>query len=94
LRVARGLQNKVLEAMAMAKPVIASPEAMTGIAAPRDAAVIASSDEAAASSILALLNDIEAREHMGRAARHFVLSRHQWDEALKPLEEKLKALGL
>lgn len=94
LRVARGLQNKVLEAMAMAKPVVASPEAMTGIAAPRDAALTAPSDKAAASSILALLDDIEARDRMGRAARHFVLSHHQWDQALTPLKEKLDELGL
>jgi sugar transferase (PEP-CTERM/EpsH1 system associated) len=31
LRIARGLQNKVLEAMAMARPVIATPAAMEGI---------------------------------------------------------------
>lgn len=33
LRLARGVQNKVLEAMAMAKPVIASPQAAEGISA-------------------------------------------------------------
>ncbi len=44
LRIARGIQNKVLEAMAMARPIVASPEALDGIdlgpctpAAPRTA---------------------------------------------------------
>ncbi len=94
LRVARGLQNKVLEAMAMAKPVVATPEAMKGIAAPRDAALTAMSDDAMAASILALLDDAQARERISRAARHFVFTHHQWDQALKPLEDKLKVLGL
>lgn len=94
LRVARGIQNKVLEAMAMARPVVASAEAMTGLAAPRDAALTAETDEAMAASILALLEDAPQCERMGRAARHFVLTHHQWDQALKPLEDKLAALGL
>ena len=33
LRIARGIQNKVLEAMAMARPVVASPEAFEGVRA-------------------------------------------------------------
>ncbi len=94
LRVGRGVQNKVLEAMAMAKPVVASSAAMTGIAAPRDAALTAATDAAIAASILALLDDAPECERMGRAARHFVLTHHQWDQALKPLEQKLAALGL
>lgn len=32
LRIARGLQNKVLEGMAMSKPVVASPQALTASA--------------------------------------------------------------
>ncbi len=94
LRVARGVQNKVLEAMAMTKPVVASAEAMTGIAAPRDAALTAETDDAMAASILALLEDAPQCDRMGRAARHFILTHHQWDHALKPLEDKLTALGL
>jgi len=94
LRVGRGIQNKVLEAMAMAMPVVASPAAMAGIAAPRDAALTATTNEAMAASILALLDDAPQCERIGRAARHFVLTHHQWDQTLKPLEDKLTALGL
>ncbi|MBT9096935.1 TIGR03087 family PEP-CTERM/XrtA system glycosyltransferase [Methylovulum psychrotolerans] len=44
LRIARGIQNKVLEAMAMAKVVVASHAAMEGIPYPSDAEVAVSED--------------------------------------------------
>ncbi|PWG67993.1 sugar transferase, partial [Enterococcus hirae] len=37
LRIARGIQNKVLEAMAMARPVVASSQAMDGLELPPEA---------------------------------------------------------
>ena len=43
LRIARGIQNKVLEAMEMARPVIASAEAAGGIGAVNGREIIVSS---------------------------------------------------
>src|SRR4029077_20322641 len=40
LRIARGIQNKVLEAMAMAAPVIVTPQAREGLEACRDGEII------------------------------------------------------
>ncbi len=94
LRVAQGIQNKVLEAMAMAKPVIASPQAMTGLDAPQDAAAVASAPEDMAAAINALLQDEMKRRAMGDAARRYVLENYQWDAALDRFEKALKALGL
>ncbi|MGK4422630.1 glycosyltransferase, partial [Klebsiella pneumoniae] len=58
LRIARGVQNKVLEAMAMARPVLLTPEAATGIDA-RDGIewAVAGDDAALAQRALALLAD-------------------------------------
>ena len=94
LRVARGVQNKVLEAMAMGKPVVVSPEAIAGIAAPAEAAIVSASPEAMAEAIGDLLNNDEKRRAMGEAARRNVLANYQWDAALAPFGEALDALGL
>ena len=54
LRIARGIQNKVLEAMAMAKPVIVSPQALEGISAQAGRDLLLASD---ASEFIALACD-------------------------------------
>src|SRR5690606_21007988 len=73
LRIARGIQNKVLEAMAMEKIVILSPQAMEGIRARPDQELVVARDENEFSSrIVALLQD-GAGETIGRAARARVL---------------------
>jgi sugar transferase (PEP-CTERM/EpsH1 system associated) len=94
LRIARGVQNKVLEAMAMAKAVIASPEAMTGIGAPASTAIVASTPEDVASAIDDLLSNEGKRNAMGGAARRHVVERYQWDAALSRFGQTLDALGL
>ena len=88
LEIARGVQNKVLEAMAMARPVILSQEAATGIDAQdgRDFA-IAPSDEALVSAALRLIADGPAALNMGASARRYVLSHQSWDAMMAPLAE-------
>lgn len=92
LDIARGIQNKVLEAMAMALPVVASPGAATGIAA-RDGVDLAVADDDAAMSraALALLANRAAGQAMGQSARRFVVRHHAWSAVLTPLTQ---ALGL
>jgi len=86
LEIARGIQNKVLEAMAMTLPVVASPQAATGIpaVAARDLAV-GVSDADLAAACLALLADRPAARQIGLAARRFVESAHNWEAVLAPL---------
>jgi len=94
LRVGRGVQNKVLEAMAMGKAIVASTAAMTGIDAPATAAFVCDDPQEAAERILALLGDETARQTAGDAARRFVIEHYDWTRALSRLEKKLEALGL
>jgi sugar transferase (PEP-CTERM/EpsH1 system associated) len=87
LLIARGVQNKVLEAMAMARAVVLTPEAATGIAA-RDGAewcVVPPDPQSMAARLAALLAEPEAHAQMGAAARRFVLDHHGWDAMLAPL---------
>ncbi|MFC7497899.1 TIGR03087 family PEP-CTERM/XrtA system glycosyltransferase [Enterovirga sp. GCM10030262] len=86
LRIARGVQNKVLEAMAMARPVVASPAAFEGIEAePGRDLVVADTAEAQADAILALLADPDRAAALGTAARARVESAYRWDARLAPL---------
>jgi sugar transferase (PEP-CTERM/EpsH1 system associated) len=86
LAIARGVQNKVLEAMAMARPVLLTPEAATGIGARAgEHYVIASSDSELAERAQDLLADSPRALAMGAAARRFVVEHKGWDAALAPL---------
>ncbi|MCK0128253.1 TIGR03087 family PEP-CTERM/XrtA system glycosyltransferase [Erythrobacter sp. F6033] len=88
LLIARGVQNKVLEAMAMAKPVLATPEAATGIPATdgRDWMVCQADAQAMIARLTQVIGDQTANSEMGRNAREFVLNHHSWDAMLAPLE--------
>lgn len=87
LLIARGVQNKVLEAMAMAKPVMVTTEAATGIAAQNGAQWLVSPPDAETMcEVMApLLANPDARAQMGAAARQFVLDHQGWEAMLSPL---------
>ena len=86
LTIARGIQNKVLEAMAMARPVVLSPEAATGIDA-RDGEhfAVAADDPAFVAQVDGLLSNEGRARHMAAAARRFVMKEQGWDAMLAPL---------
>jgi sugar transferase (PEP-CTERM/EpsH1 system associated) len=85
LKLARGVQNKVLEAMAMARPVVASLAAAEGIDHGGTIRVGATADDIAA-EIGALLADARAAERLGQSARAQVQRRYSWAARLAPLE--------
>lgn len=83
---ARGVQNKLLEAMAMARPVVASPAAAEGIVARADDyLVVADGAQPMADAIIALLSDPGHAASMGHAARARMIERYGWDACLAPL---------
>ncbi len=90
LRVARGLQNKVLEAMAMRVPVVASPSAHAGLnaVAGRDL-LVAGNPEAFSQSVVMLLRDRDARERHAAAGRACIEQNHNWETSLRRVEELL-----
>jgi sugar transferase (PEP-CTERM/EpsH1 system associated) len=90
LRIARGIQNKVLEAMAMARPVVASPEAHEGVRA------VAGRDLLVADGVKAMTAAVKqvlagGMPGLGAAARAAVLTRHDWKATLARLDGILEA---
>lgn len=82
LRVAQGVQNKVLEAMSMARPVVATPQAVEGIdAEPGREVVLAEAEVEFASRV----SDFFARPQTNSAGRAFVERNHSWTGTLRKL---------
>lgn len=93
LRIARGVQNKVLEAMAMARPVVATPEAATGLHAEPGRELLVAADAAAlAEAISGLLRDPARAASIGAAGRAYVRRAHDWAATLAPLDAAVSAL--
>ena len=84
LLLARGIQNKVLEAMAMARPVVASVAAAEGIDHQGTIRVAADAAEFAR-QIGDILADPVAATALGQAARARTIARYGWDARLAPL---------
>jgi sugar transferase (PEP-CTERM/EpsH1 system associated) len=85
LKIARGIQNKVLEAMAMARPVVASGPAAEGI--DHDGTILSGNSVAELSdAVNGLLTDPQAAAAMGRRARERVQARYGWNARLAPLD--------
>ncbi|KHK91159.1 TIGR03087 family PEP-CTERM/XrtA system glycosyltransferase [Novosphingobium malaysiense] len=90
LELARGVQNKVLEAMAMQLPVVLSPEAATGIDAcdGRDF-LVAGSDADLADAVISLVRDPKREKRVASAARDWIVAHAGWDTALAKLPDYL-----
>jgi sugar transferase (PEP-CTERM/EpsH1 system associated) len=92
LRVARGIQNKVLEAMAMARPVVTTEACAAAIeATPGRELEAASGGERLVALVDALLRDPARAVAMGRAARECVLARYSWEAHLSQIDGYLDA---
>ena len=87
LRLARGLQNKVLEAMAAALPVVLTTGAARGLGAEHGQdLLVADSPQPFADQVLELLASAPLRQRIGSSARHFVAVNHCWEAELQKFE--------
>ncbi|ALP54098.1 sugar transferase [Candidatus Tenderia electrophaga] len=89
LRLARGVQNKVLEAMAMARPVVATPQALDGLEAQVGVEVLQADNEAAFVDTLDTLMQQDQADDLGPAARRRVIESYSWQHNLSRLETML-----
>jgi len=91
IRIARGVQNKVLEAMAMSLPVVVSPEALVGIAATPDKhLVLADSADAWIEACTQLLANKTRAAELGVASRELVCNLYNWSAQFARLDSYLE----
>jgi len=87
--MARGVQTKVLEAMAMALPVVLSSKAAAGIGAETGREYLVTDDfKEMACAIVRLIASPAEAEKLGAAARKFIEENYQWSDT-SALYEKI-----
>jgi sugar transferase (PEP-CTERM/EpsH1 system associated) len=89
LRIARGVQNKVLEAMAMAKPIVVTPAAMEGIdLCPNYNPAISNNALEFANFCMNFLV-ASSQDNTWEIGRDCILSKYSWDSTFKPIGDLL-----
>ena len=94
LRVARGIQNKVLEALAMGLPTVGTTSATQGVEGTPGSDYIVSDDATEfAEHVVRLLEDPAGARAMGDRARAFVEDKYRWENSLAPLDGVLAQIA-
>jgi sugar transferase (PEP-CTERM/EpsH1 system associated) len=87
LKIARGTQNKILEAMAMGVPVVCSDIAARGVnAIDEEQILVAATDTECADKILSVLNNPDKRQQLSRAGRDLIVQNYSWEKAMQRLD--------
>ena len=91
LNIARGTQNKILEAMAMGVPVVSSVVAAGGVdAVPGEHLLTASTPSEYAEAILRVVGDPAERARLATAGRNRMLSHHTWPKSMQRLDSVIE----
>jgi sugar transferase (PEP-CTERM/EpsH1 system associated) len=86
LRIARGMQNKILEALAMGIPTVATPEAAKGVeCVPGKHLLVAGCPKTFAEMIIRLIEDGTLRRNLAEAGRRQIERVYGWDHSLDRL---------
>lgn len=94
LFLARGVQNKVLEALSMGLPVVCTPQAAQGIGRAPSCLRIAADADATIAEVSALLADPARARALGHDAAAWVRARFGWEQMYTILDNVLAAHGL
>jgi glycosyltransferase involved in cell wall biosynthesis len=93
MRIGAGVQNKLLEYMALGLPSVTTSMGLEGIdAEPGRHLMLADGAEAMANAVLKLMDDRALAEDIAQAARAFVDERHRWTAQLEPLLDQMAVL--
>jgi glycosyltransferase involved in cell wall biosynthesis len=90
MRIARGVQNKILEAMAMGVPVVTTSLGIEGIAAEPDRDIIVADDPLRfAGSVVKLMQNSMLREMLSKRGQYIIKQHYNWNVNLQKLEDIL-----
>lgn len=90
MRIARGIQNKVLEAMALSKPIVMTPMAAEGINLPASQLeLIQTEPKQFAAKIALLYQDDQLSKKIGQDNLDTIRLKYEWDAVLAPLDKTL-----
>ena len=93
MRIGSGLQNKLLEAMAMQLPCITTSLANTPLGATDGEHLLVGDDaETLAAHIVSLLDNVDRRAQIAASGNQFVQQHYSWSAAVEPLEKLLNAV--
>ena len=88
LKIARGTQNKILEAMAMGVPVVCSDIAARGVNADDNTNIlVAATNNECAEKILSVLNNPDQRQQLSLAGRELIVNNYTWKKAMQRLDD-------
>ncbi|MCB0813418.1 MAG: glycosyltransferase [Flavobacteriales bacterium] len=94
MQIGTGLQNKLLEAMAMRMPCITSELANNAVGAPPGKAILIGREpEDYADHIVRLLEHPEEREHLAANGQDFVRSRFSWERSADAIDALIDPEG-
>jgi glycosyltransferase involved in cell wall biosynthesis len=91
-----GIKNKLLEAAALGKAIVCSPQACGGLRVPgvRPFVRLPLAPDAWARALLGLWGDADRRRRLGEEARRWVLARHTWQAAARDAVQGLQGARL
>jgi sugar transferase (PEP-CTERM/EpsH1 system associated) len=91
LNIARGTQNKILEAMASGVPVVTTPIAAGGVdAVAGEHFLVARTHEGQAAAVLGILENPAQRQRLATAGRGRMLSHHSWHRSMQRLDNVIE----
>ncbi len=80
VKIAGGIQNKILEAMSMGIPVITTPEGAEGIGADENILKVAKTEEEYARQVILLMQNNNLQNEIGYKSREFVQNNFSWEK--------------
>jgi sugar transferase (PEP-CTERM/EpsH1 system associated) len=90
-RLGRGIQNKILEAMASGVPVVGTSLALQGLRSPEDAGVrVADRPREFAEEMIRMIEDSAWHRECSSKGRRYVERHHQWDDHNATLDRILR----